>query len=348
MHDRQEVSRVRYEQGGTAESTGGVSDPLEVAVTGAAGYIGSAVVNLFRKRHPEWSITALDNFYRGDVRQIGDVAVDHVDVRHRDRLETALAGSDVVVHLAAISGVDDCRTNPDLAHEVNVLGTANVAWFCRKHGAALAFPFSMAVLGDPASFPVTVEQPRDPMNWYGRTKVLGEELIETYADGAFPAHLFMKSNLYGEHVVGESVVSKGTVINFFVGRALEGEPMTVYEPGTQARNYLHVEDVALLYLKSVERFATQLADGETGVERYAVGSDEDPSVMAVAETVQDVAASYGSTASIELVENPRADDETLVESFGVDASGARETLGWRPERTIRDAVEEAFERELDD
>lgn len=336
------------EQTGTSETATDENDALEVAVTGAAGYIGSAVVQLFRERHPEWTITAIDNFYRGDVRQIGDVTVEHVDIRHRDHLEGALAGSDVVVHLAAISGVDDCRTNADLAHEVNVLGTANVAWFCRKHGAALAFPFSMAVLGDPSSFPVTVDQPRDPMNWYGRTKVLGEELIETYADGSFPAHLFMKSNLYGEHVVDGEVVSKGTVINFFVGRAIDEEPMTVYEPGTQARNYLHVEDVARLYLRSVERFEAQLGAGETGAERYAVGSDQDPSVMSVAETVQDVASSYGRTTSIELVENPRAEDETLVESFAVDATKTREELGWTPERTIRDAVEDAFERELDD
>jgi len=84
---------------------------------------------------------------------------------------------------------------------VNVTGTNNVAWFCKKTGAALAFPFSMAVLGDPQSFPITADQARDPLNWYGRTKWIGERSIEAFADGAFPAHLFLKSNLYGEHVV---------------------------------------------------------------------------------------------------------------------------------------------------
>ncbi|ESS05512.1 MAG: 3-beta hydroxysteroid dehydrogenase/isomerase family, partial [uncultured archaeon A07HB70] len=117
-----------------------------VAVTGAAGYIGSRVVALFQEHHPEWSVRALDNFYLGDVRQIGDVTVEHVDIRHRDRLDDALDGADVVCHLAAISGVDDCETRHDLAYEVNVTGTSNVAWWCRKTGAGLAFPFSMAVL----------------------------------------------------------------------------------------------------------------------------------------------------------------------------------------------------------
>jgi len=114
---------------------------------------------------------------------------------------------------------------------VNVTGTNNVAWFCKKTGAALAFPFSMAVLGDPQSFPITADQARDPLNWYGRTKWIGERSIEAFADGAFPAHLFLKSNLYGEHVVDGTEVGKPTVINFFVNRALAGETLTVYEPG---------------------------------------------------------------------------------------------------------------------
>ncbi|MFB6084990.1 MAG: NAD-dependent epimerase/dehydratase family protein [Halorientalis sp.] len=322
--------------------------PFTVAVTGAAGYIGSRVLVELQDHHPEWSIAGIDNFYRGDVRQVGDVTIEHVDVRHRDRLEAALAGADVVLHLAAVSGVDDCEENADLAHEVNVQGTANVAWFCRKHGAAMAFPFSMAVLGDPETFPVTVEQPRDPMNWYGRTKVLGERLVETYAAGAFPAHLFMKSNLYGEHVIDDRVISKGTVVNFFVSRALDGETLTVYEPGTQARNYLHVEDVARLYRRSAETFREQLAAGETGAEAFAIGSDQDPSVMTVAETVQAVAREYDLDPEVSLVENPRADDETLVDSFAVDASAARDRLGWEPTHSIRESVEAAFERALGD
>jgi hypothetical protein len=113
------------------------SDPVHVAVTGAAGYIGSRVVAQLQRDHPEWDVTALDNFYLGDLREIDDVAVEHVDIRNRDRLEDALAGADVVLHLAAISGVDDCDDKPDLAYEGNVVGTNNVAWFCRKTGAAL-------------------------------------------------------------------------------------------------------------------------------------------------------------------------------------------------------------------
>jgi UDP-glucose 4-epimerase len=316
-----------------------------IAVTGAAGYIGSRVVVEFQEAYPEWDIIALDNGYRAQVDAIGDVEIEHVDIRNRNRLEDTLAGADVVCHLAAISGVDDCDENSDLAYEVNVTGTNNVAWFCRKTGAALAFPFSMAVLGDPGEFPITADQPRDPLNWYGRTKLLGERAVETFADGGFPAHLFLKSNLYGEHVVDETEVGKPTVINFFVNRALAGERLTVYEPGTQARNFVHVKDVARAYVRSAERLLEQLAGGETGTETYEIASEEDPSVERVGEIVREVAREErGIDVDVELVENPRS-AETMVEEFGVDISATRSRIGWNPTRTVSDSIRDLIVRD---
>jgi UDP-glucose 4-epimerase len=311
-----------------------------VAVTGAAGYIGSRVVGGLREEHPDWELTAIDNFYLGKVRRIDDVPVEHVDVRNRDRLEDALAGADIVCHLAAVSGVDDCAANSDLAYEVNVCGTNNVAWFCRKSGAAMAFPYSMAVLGDPTSFPITAGMERDPLNWYGRTKVLGEQAIETMADRGFPATLFMISNLYGSHEVDGRTVSKGTVINFFVDRALAGEPLTVYEPGSQARNFVHVKDVARGFVRAATRLAERRAAGETGTVRYELASDEDPSVMAVAETVRRIAREERDLdPEVRLVENPR-EGETLVDEFGVDTTRVREELGWAPRESVEATIRE--------
>ncbi|MFD1514567.1 NAD-dependent epimerase/dehydratase family protein [Halomarina rubra] len=309
-----------------------------VAVTGAAGYIGSRLVADLRREHPDWELTAVDNFYLGQVRSIGDLDIDHVDIRHREELEEALAGADAVVHLAAISGVNDCDEHPDRAYEVNVQGTENVAWFCRKTGAALAFPFSMAVIGDPTEFPITTDLPRDPLNWYGRTKVLNEQAIEWYADGAFPAHQFMVANLYGEHELDGQTISKRTVINIFANLALDGESLTVNEPGTQSRNFVHVKDVAQAFAKSVERLLEQRGDGETGVEKYEVATDEDPSVLDVAELVQQYAREErGVDVDVVMRENPRS-GETLVDSFEVDWSAARDRLGWEPRESVEDSI----------
>jgi nucleoside-diphosphate-sugar epimerase len=148
----------------------------------------------------------------------------------------------------------------------------------------------------------------------------------------------MISNLYGAHEVAGTEVSKGTVINFFVDRALAGEPLTVYEPGTQARNFVHVTDVADAFVKSAERLAEQRAEGATGVERFEIASDEDPGVETVAELVAALAAEErGLDPEVTLVENPRS-GETLVDEFAVDTSAARDRLGWEPERSVRESI----------
>jgi nucleoside-diphosphate-sugar epimerase len=318
-----------------------------VGVTGAAGYIGARVVHELRTTHPEWDVVAADNFYKGTVEQVGDVEVQHLDIRDRDELAATFGDVDVLLHLAAISGVDDCDDNPDLAYETNVVATNHVARLCHEADIGVVFPASMALLGDPESFPITLGQPRDPLNWYARTKALGETAIEGFASDNFPAHVLIKSNLYGEYTVDGERVSKGTVINFFIQRALDGEPLTVYEPGTQARNFVHVVDVARSYVRSAERLREQRSAGETGVDRYMIASDEDPGVMAVAETVQRVAEEEaGLEPDVEPVENPRS-GETMVEQFGVDTSKTRAELGWEPTHDVEETIRRQIRANLD-
>jgi nucleoside-diphosphate-sugar epimerase len=221
---------------------------------------------------------------------------------------------------------------------VNVIGTSNVAWFCKKTETPLAFPFSMAVIGDPTRFPITVEMEREPLNWYGKTKVLGERTIETLADDAFPAIQFMISNLYGQHRVNDRTVSKNTVINFFVNRAQAGKRLTVYAPGSQARNFIHVKDVANAFTLATERLLDCRAAGETGAEAYEVASEEDPSVWSVAETVQRIAREeHGIDVSADIVENPRG-GETLIEDFEVDTTAIKRDLGWKPNESVETSI----------
>jgi nucleoside-diphosphate-sugar epimerase len=309
-----------------------------VGITGAAGYIGGRVVYELQSAHPDWEIVAADNFYRGTTRQVGDVEIRHLDIRNRNELESTFGGVDILLHLAAVSGVDDCDNNPQQTYETNVVGTDHVAKLCYEEEIGLVFPASMAILGDPEPFPITLGQARDPLNWYARTKVLGERAIEEFAPDNFPAHVLVKSNLYGEYTLNGETVSKGTVINFFVGRAVNEETLTVYQPGTQARNFIHVIDVARAYVRSAERLQEQLDAGETGVDHYMIASDEDPGVGTVAEMVQRIAEeTVGLSPDIELVENPRS-GETMVDQFSVDTSKTHVELGWGPRHTVEDTI----------
>jgi nucleoside-diphosphate-sugar epimerase len=101
--------------------------------------------------------------------------------------------------------------------------------------------------------------------------------------------------------------------------------------------------VARAYLRSAERLLDQLEAGETGVEKYEVASNEDPGVETVAELVQSVAAEHGHEVDVELVENPRAGEETLVSEFPVDTTAAREQLGWETRYDVESVVRERFE-----
>jgi len=99
-----------------------------------------------------------------------------------------------------------------------------------------------------------------------------------------------------------------------------------------------VKDVARAYVCSAERLLEQLERGETGTETYEIASDEDMSVMEVAEIVREAAsAESGIDVDVKLVENPRS-GETMVEEFGVDISAAGERLGWEPSESVAESV----------
>jgi UDP-glucose 4-epimerase len=127
-----------------------------------------------------------------------------------------------------------------------------------------------------------------------------------------------------------------------VNRALAGETLTVYEPGTQARNFVHVKDVARAYVRSAERLVEQLEREETGTETYEIASGEDMSVMEVAEIVREaVLEERGIDVDVELVENPR-NAETMVEEFGVDISAVQKRLSWDTRQDISKSIRAFF------
>jgi UDP-glucose 4-epimerase len=306
-----------------------------VGITGAAGYIGSRVTkNLLESGH---EVVPVDNFHAAKVEEIDGIEVLEGEVRDRDAIPEQFGDVDILFHLAALTGVEECDEHVDEAFEVNVRGTENVARFCRNSGTPLVFPCSMAILGEPVDLPISSEHPRDPVNTYGLTKRLSEDDIHVLAKHSFPAHVYMKSNLYGHHEVGGETVGKRTVINIFVEKALNDETLTVHEPGTQARDFVHVKDVARAYEQSMDIL---LGESDDGARTLPLASGEDMSVLDLANLVQRVTREErGYEPEIELIENPRG-EEAAGSDFSVDTDEARDAIGFEAEYSVEETVRE--------
>ena len=305
-----------------------------IGLTGAAGYIGSRVLQNLREIGHE--VVAIDDFSSAQI-DADEFDIDDADVRNESTLVDHFSEVDSLLHLAAESGVQACDADPHHAFDVNVRGTETVAWFCRQNDTPLVFPCSMAIIGEPVELPITADHPREPVNTYGLTKKMSEDDIHDLARGHYPAHVYMKSNLYGHHEVGDECVGKRTVINVFVERALEDKTLTVHKPGTQARDFIHVKDVARAYEHSIEVLLDDASDGATTIP---LASGEDMSVLDLANLVQRVCEEErGYAPEVELVENPRG-EEAAGSDFSVDTSKAAETIGFEVEHSVEETVRE--------
>lgn len=311
-----------------------------VAVTGAAGYIGSRILyNLLEDGH---NVFPIDNFYSSQIQKEDvDINIHDIDIRDRKSLREILKKVDAVFHLAAVSGVEECSEKNELAFDVNVIGTQNVAWICREYNIPLVFPCSMAIIGEPEEFPIDQSHPRNPVNHYGLTKLMNEEDIKRLAEGEFPSHIYIKSNLYGNHTFEDNLIDKKTVINIFVDKAINKEPLTVHKPGTQARDFIHVKDVARAYTLSLKN----LLDTEgSGSFTFPIASGEDRSILDIAQIVKKVVEQErGYTLDIKLVENPRG-EEAAGEDFTVDTKKAKKIIGFETKHTIESTVRDMVKK----
>lgn len=308
--------------------------PNRVVVTGALGYLGTAVSTLLRDRGHQ--VVGIDNGEHSRVSAIRDVPVYHYDITDTAGLHAALKvlGPDVIVHLAAMAGVEECDEHPYQAFKTNVDATAELADYCFRQGTPLVFASTAGVYGPGTPQPITAHRARNPAHYYAATKMAAEEVLEAMGAEHAPMIALEMTNLYGQYDVDDVTVSKPTVLNFFVDRALEGETLTVHAPGTQKRDFLHVLDAAGAYLAAVEA-----ADGWWGAAmggRAVIGSGRELSIKGLAELVAELAPR--DDVDVEVVENPRPG--ALYDDFRVDPGPAKEFIGWEPQREIEDVVDE--------
>jgi UDP-glucose 4-epimerase len=213
-------------------------------VTGGAGFIGSNLVRLLLEQGN--SVAVLDNLssgYRDNLAGLPEVTFVEGDVRDPAAIDAAMAGTEVVFHLAASVGNTRSIEHPILDSEINVIGTLQVLEGARRHGVRkLVCSSSAGIFGELKTLPITEDHPVEPDTPYGASKLAAEKLCLAYAK-LYPLECVCLRyfNVYGEH---QRYDAYGNVIPIFVHRALRGEPIIIYGDGEQTRDFVHVRDVA--------------------------------------------------------------------------------------------------------
>jgi UDP-glucose-4-epimerase GalE len=318
---------------------------MKVLVSGGAGYIGShAMKELRRAGHAP---IALDDLRLGHRAALLGAPLVEAAVQDRAAVEAALRGHriDAVLHFAAYCYVGESVAQPGKYYANNVVGTLSLAEACIAAGVPVfVLSSSCATYGEPERTPIDEETPQRPVNPYGRSKLMAEQLLldlSTANSGFRPVFLryFNAAGCDPEGELGEDHSPETHLIPNAIGAALgRGKRLEVFgddyptPDGTCVRDYIHVVDLASAHIQALE-----YASRGGALRAFNLGNGRGFSVDQVVESVRRV-----SGVDFEVVVKPRrpGDPPVLVAA----AERAHGELGWKPRFTDLDAiVRSAFE-----
>ncbi|MFD1427550.1 NAD-dependent epimerase/dehydratase family protein [Kroppenstedtia sanguinis] len=214
-----------------------------ILITGAAGYIGSKLIDLLAKK--EIPMRAIDNFRVYPPPPINGVTIQPLDLTQADDVKKMVKGIDTIIHLGAISDISQCETHAKDAILINLLSLKYLVREAVRAGVKkIIFPSTFAVY-DPQQKEITEQTLLNPSNFYGQLKKWAEELLlkeQVHLDVV----IFRQSNVYGK-----GWVSKKTVVESFCKSFLENQPITINGSGQQTRNFIHVDDVVWAYYQGL-------------------------------------------------------------------------------------------------
>jgi UDP-glucose 4-epimerase len=302
-------------------------------VTGAAGFIGSSLCD--RLLRENWEVVGWDNFSTGQPEFVAAakrhplfrmVTGDNLDL---ERLSQAMAGSDVVFHLAANADVRFGLNHPRKDLEQNTVATFNVLEAMRSNQIKkIAFASTGSVYGEAAVIPTPEDAPFPiQTSLYAASKVAGESLIQAYCEGfGFEGYIFRFVSILGERY------THGHVFDFYKQLTVEPTRLRVLGDGNQRKSYLYVQDCLSAILQVMNQKTAQSARHRCevynlGAQDYCVLQD---SISWICERLQ-VAPVLEFTGG----ERGWIGDNPFI---FLDTTKVRKT-GWYGDLTIRQAIE---------
>jgi nucleoside-diphosphate-sugar epimerase len=220
---------------------------MRILVTGGAGYVGSTMVPMLLEQGHRVRVVDMlkfgghgllpccsNRFFEMTKGDVCDPAV----------ARAALDGMDAVIHLAAIVGYPACKKEPQLAHTVNVDGTANLLRH-RKPDQKFLFASTGSIYGSIPDYVCNEETPRAPITLYGETKATAEQLVLDAGNSV--AYRF--ATAFGV----SNRMRLDLMPNDFTYQAVHNRNLIVYEGGFK-RTFVHVRDMARSFIFALERW----------------------------------------------------------------------------------------------
>jgi len=300
---------------------------LKAVVTGAAGFIGSNLVDRLLAAGHE--VTGIDNFSTG-LRQFVEGALPSPrfrlvegDLLDPDAVARAMTGADIVFHLAANADVRFGPDHPRKDLEQNTIATSNVLEAMRAAGVRrIGFSSTGSVYGEPEVFP-TPETAPFPIqtSLYAASKLAAEGLLAAYAAAyGFRVWIFRFVSILGERY------THGHVFDFYRQLLEHPESLRVLGNGHQRKSYLYVQDCVNAILTAVER-------ANEPVNVFNLGTDE---YCQVNDSIGWIAGHLGLSPQLSYAGGERGwvGDSPFI---FLDCNRMR-SLGWKPELTIQQGI----------
>lgn len=296
-------------------------------VTGAAGFIASNLVDrLLAAGH---SVLGYDNFVTGQRRFIegaqksANFKLVEADLLNSEVLHSAMAGSDMVFHLAANADVRFGTHHPFKDIEQNLIATYNVLEAMRANGIRkIAFSSTGSVYGEAKVFPTPEDAPFPVQtSLYGNSKIAAEGLISSYCEGfGFQSFIFRFVSILGERY------THGHVFDFYRKLLADPSKLEVLGNGKQRKSYLYVQDCIDAIMIAVERATDRVNIFNLGQDEYC---EVNQSIGYICERLQlKPRLDYTGGERGWIGDNP---------FIFLDCSRIR-ALGWRPKLSIQKGI----------